>query len=85
MKLNQSGQSLVEYLILVCLLAISSIAVVRVLSKNINVQFANIARSLGGESHSLKAEKVDAKAYSKRDFNDFMQGANSEAKNSDSK
>jgi Flp pilus assembly pilin Flp len=84
-KLNQSGQSLIEYLVLVCLIAVSSIAVVRVLSKNINVQFANVARSLGGESHTLKAEKVDAKAYSKRDFNDFMQGANSENTSSDSK
>jgi Flp pilus assembly pilin Flp len=85
MKLNQSGQSLVEYLVLICLIAVSSVAVVRTLSKNINVQFANVARSLGGESHTLKTEKVDAKAYSKTDFNDFMQGANSEDKSSDTK
>lgn len=78
---NQKGQSLIEYLVLVCLIGVGSVAVVRVVGKNISVQFANVARSLGGEGRTLKSEKVDQKLYSKKDFSDFMEGSNSEKQN----
>lgn len=73
---NKKGQSLIEYLVLICLVGVGSMAVVRVVGKNVRVQFANVARSLGGESQELSAEKVNQKDYSKRDFSDFMEGAN---------
>lgn len=75
---NKKGQSLIEYLVLVCIIAVGSIAVVRVVGKNVSVQFANIARSLGGESRQLKSEKVDQKLYSKKDLSDFMEGSGRE-------
>lgn len=73
---NQKGQSLIEYLVLVCLIAVGSMAVVRVVGKNIRVQFANVSRALGGESEALTTEKVKTQDYSKRDFSDFMTGTN---------
>ena len=78
---NQKGQSLIEYLVLVCLIAVGSMAVVRVVGKNVRVQFANISRALGGENTKLEAEKVSSDDYSKRDFSDFMKGSNYEKKN----
>ena len=77
---NSRGQSLVEYLVLVCLIAVGSMAVVRIVGKNIRVQFANVSRALGGEGDALQSERVTAEDYSKRDFNDFMKGTNSRAR-----
>ncbi len=70
---NKKGQSLIEYLVLVCLIAVGSMAVIRVVGKNVRVQFANISRALGGQGE-LKTEKVSQDDYSKRDFSDFMKG-----------
>lgn len=75
---NKKGQSLIEYLVLVCLIAVGSLAVIRVVGKNVRVQFANISRALGGQSEKLETEKVTASDYSKRDLSDFMTGAGNE-------
>ena len=77
---NKKGQSLIEYLVLICLVGVGSMAVVRVVGKNVRVQFANVARALGGENNKLEAEKVNLKDYSKRDFSDFMEGSNTESR-----
>lgn len=74
---NRKGQSLIEYLVLVCLIAVGSMAVIRVVGKNVRVQFANISRALDGKS-KLETEDVSADDYSKRDFSDFMKGAGSD-------
>lgn len=73
---NQKGQSLIEYLVLVCLIAVGSIGVIRVVGKNVKVQFANVSRALSGEGEELTPETVEASAYSKSDFSDFMKGTN---------
>jgi len=77
---NRQGQSLVEYLVLVCLIAIGSMAVIRVVGKNVRVQFANVSRALGGEGETLSTEKVTSQDYSKRDFSDFMTGTHKNGK-----
>lgn len=74
---NRKGQSLIEYLVLVCLIAVGSMAVIRIVGKNVRVQFANISRALGGQDESLQTEKVSSDDYSKRDFSDFMKGSGS--------
>lgn len=77
---NQKGQSLIEYLIIVAIVAVGTISIVRVVGKNISVQFANIAKSLGsGDDNQLKAEKLDSKMYGKKDFSNFLEGASSGA------
>ncbi len=82
---NNRGQGLIEYLVLVCLIAVGSMAVVRVVGKNVRVQFANISRALGGQGQDpLKTEQVNPDDYSKRDFSDFMKGASSEDSKSNS-
>jgi len=73
---NKRGQSLIEYLIIVAIVAIGTMSIVRVVGKNVAVQFANVAKALGsGNDSQLKAEKIDTKMYSKKDLNNFLDGA----------
>lgn len=82
---NQRGQGLIEYLIIVALIAVSAIAVVRVVGANVSVQFANIAKALGsGDDYQIQAKKVEESLYSKKDLSNFMKGSGS-GKGSDSK
>jgi len=75
---NDRGQSLIEYLTIVALVAVGTISIVRVVGKNVSVQFANVAKALGsGDDHQLKAEKIDSRMYSKKDFSNFLEGASS--------
>ncbi|MGZ3744805.1 MAG: Flp family type IVb pilin [Pseudobdellovibrionaceae bacterium] len=75
---SESGQSLIEYLIIVAIVAIGTMSIVRVVGKNVSVQFANIAKALGsGDDSQLKAEKPDSKMYSKKDLSNFLDGATS--------
>lgn len=74
--LNQRGQGLIEYLILVAIIAVATMGIVRVVGANIAVQYANVAKALGsGESNQLKAEKIEAGMYSKKDLSNFLNGA----------
>ena len=75
---NRRGQSLIEYLIIVAIVAVGTMSIVRVVGKNVSVQFANVAKALGsGDDSQLKAEKLDSKMYSKKDLSNFLDGATS--------
>lgn len=70
------GQGLIEYLILVCLIAVSSIWVVGIVGKNIKEQYANISRSLTrADGQSVPKTEVDEQAYQSHGMDDFMLGA----------
>lgn len=70
---KQRGQSLTEYLILVALVAVSSIGIVRMLGNTTSTQLANITRALqGNKPKKLRSEKVEEKHYSKKDMSSFM-------------
>lgn len=73
---NQRGQGLIEYLILVALVAISSIAVMRTVGQSVNTQFAKVAKGLGASvDGEVSRPKVAATSYKKRDLTNFLQGA----------
>lgn len=70
------GQSLIEYLILVCLIACSAIWVVSTVGKNIQEQYANISRALTkGDGTSVPKTEADEQSYQSRGMDDFMKGA----------
>lgn len=76
MKLNQNGQSLVEYLIILALVGVSSIAIMKAVGNNISVQFAQISKALGGEVNgNLKASAVSQNMYEKKDLKNFFKGS----------
>ncbi|MCE3010056.1 MAG: Flp family type IVb pilin [Proteobacteria bacterium] len=74
---NQKGQSLVEYLILVALIAVGSIGLVRAIGQNLNIRYAKVVESLGGtvETKNLRADAVTESMVKKKDLRDFMNGS----------
>lgn len=75
---NKKGQSLIEYLIIVAIVAVGTMSIIRVVGKNVSVQFANVAKALGsGDDRQLKAEKLNSKMYNKKDLSNFLDGATS--------
>ena len=75
---NQKGQGMVEYLIIVAIMAVGAMGIVRVLGSTTQGKFAQITTSLqGGKSGSVKFEKVKPQHYKKKDMSDFFQGARS--------
>jgi len=79
------GQSLIEYLIIVGIVAIGSISIVSILGGNINRKMANInAGLIGGATSEKKGESIKEKALRNRDLGNFLNGAVEHKKNSDS-
>lgn len=83
-KMSQKGQGLVEYLVLVCLITVSSIAVVSVVGANIKELYANVAHALQGKK-KFDFTPVEQPMIQGRGMNNFMEGAtHSRAKNGSS-
>lgn len=73
---NKKGQSLIEYLLLVALMAIGTIAVLRTLNKTVAVNFTNVTSALQGEgAKKISHERVSESDFKKRDMSSFMSGA----------
>ena len=65
---QKKGQGLVEYMVLVALIAIGTVGVVRVVGSNIAVQFENINRGLGSKTAAqLQTQRAPCKK-SERSF-----------------
>ncbi|HMN68026.1 MAG TPA: hypothetical protein PKC28_05755 [Bdellovibrionales bacterium] len=73
---NQKGQGLIEYVILVALVAVATMSMVRVLQKSVNVNLANIVHALQSDGKRKEThERIEADDLRKKDFSDFMNGA----------
>lgn len=74
---NKNGQGLIEYLIIVAIVAIGSISVIKVVGANISVRFANVANVLGGKNagENASAQAVTESMTKKKDFSSFFDGA----------
>ena len=74
--LNQKGQGLVEYVIVVALIAVASMGVVRILQQTVKVNLTNVIFALQSDGRrKVSAEKIKESDYKKSDFGDFMNGA----------
>lgn len=72
---NCRGQGMVEYLILVALIAAGTIGIVRVVGYNIGAQYENINRALGAKSsHQLQMQNADQGLLNKKDLSNFLRG-----------
>ena len=73
---NNRGQGLIEYLILVALIAIGTVGAVRLLQQSIGAQYSNVIRTIQGDSSQKKftAPKVSKSITAKRDLGNFMSG-----------
>lgn len=74
---NSKGQGMVEYMILVALIAAGTIGVIRVVGYNISAQYENINRALGAKTtNQLQIQNADQSVLNKKDLSDFLKGAN---------
>ena len=74
---NSRGQSLIEYLMIVALVAVGSMAIMKSLGHTVKARFANITESLQGHESTITSEAVNAEMYKKRGMDDFFKGAGS--------
>ena len=80
---KQRGQSLIEYLILVALMAIASIGIVKVLGQNLQGQFARVAHALRGENKKPRLQNVNKSYYKQKDLSNFFNNATTNSKDKD--
>lgn len=80
---NERGQGLIEYLIIVALMAVAAIGIVKVLNKTVQVQFANVIWSLQNRQGAKpRHDRLQSSDYEKKDFGNFMnEGAGSSNSN----
>lgn len=82
LKKNEKGQGMIEYLIIVALIAISSMAIMRVMSQSVRVRFANVTSAIQGTRRSnLRVEAIEDRHVDKSDMSDFFHGAVSNDRN----
>jgi len=74
---NQSGQGLIEYIILVALVAVAAISFVKIFQKNLNTQLANVTNSISGKKYRKHTGETIEGSVDQKDFGNFMNGANS--------
>ena len=72
---NQRGQGLIEYLIIVCLMAAATVGVVSVLSQNVRAQFSKAAIALGNSQKAPQLRRVRKDHYKMKDLGNFLDGA----------
>lgn len=70
---NERGQGLVEYLVIVALMGVATIAIVRTMGAAVSARFATVTEALQGskKSHSVT---IDEGSYKKRDLGNFFDG-----------
>ncbi|MCB0371237.1 MAG: hypothetical protein KDD45_17930 [Bdellovibrionales bacterium] len=73
---KNSGQGLVEYLVILALVAVSTIGIIKVISKDIRVHYTRIAEALGSSVQGDRPEKgvVSKTMHETKDFNNFWEG-----------
>lgn len=78
---NRKGQGLIEYLVIVAIVAIGSMAVVKVVGANVSAKFGNIANVLGGKAAgtNVTTHEVTESMTKKKDFANFFEGASNKA------
>lgn len=77
MKRRNSGQGLIEYLILLCLVTVSSIAVVSVVGQNIKAQYAKISNAITGKGSQVPMSSASSESYKQRGMDDYFESAKS--------
>jgi len=70
------GQGLVEYLIIVSIVAVGAIGIVKVISQNMRFHFTQVAESLG--SHAPERHQrgeIRKSHFEAKDFSNFWEGS----------
>jgi pilus assembly protein Flp/PilA len=79
---NERGQGLIEYLVIVALMGVATIAIVRVMGQTVEAKFANVAHALRGDDKKEKLADIEASFTNKKDLGNFMDGSATSSKGS---
>ncbi len=71
---NERGQGLIEYLIVVALIAVATIGVMRFVGQSVSSKFAEIGYALDGKKKTVAIDQPDDSVLKKRDLGDFING-----------
>lgn len=63
---------MIEYLIIISLIAVASIAIIRALQGNLTAQFAKVTNAIGGHSSNSDTQQANENDFRKRDMGDFF-------------
>ena len=74
-SLSKKGQGLIEYLILIALMGVATIAIVRTLNQTVKSRFANAIYALQGKNQKAKTHTLKKEEYQRSDLSDFMSGS----------
>jgi len=74
---NQRGQGLIEYLIIVALMGIATIAIIRVMGQTVSSRFASITYALQGKRKQVSPARIEESHYKKKDLSNFFDGVGS--------
>jgi pilus assembly protein Flp/PilA len=82
---NKKGQGLIEYLVIMALMAVATMAIMRVLSQTVTVKFAQVTEALQGREakSQLQTEQIQTTHVKKKDMSDFFHGAKSSGNKQD--
>jgi hypothetical protein len=73
---SKNGQALTEYLILIALVGIGSMAAVQLLGSNINKKISYVSNAIAGRpSQKIEGEIARREIYEKKDLGDFADAA----------
>jgi len=72
---NERGQGLIEYLVIVALMGVATIAIVRVMGQTVSQRFATITSTLQGKSKTYNDAEITASSLKKHDLGDFFEGS----------
>lgn len=79
LKWNNRGQGLIEYLIIVAIMAVATMSILRVMNQTVQAKFAKVTQSLQGNGAPVhvRYENVSEEHFKKRDMGDFFKGTQS--------
>jgi hypothetical protein len=73
---QSKGQGLVEYLIIVSIVAVGAIGIVKVISQNMRFHFTQIAESLGSHAPERPQKgEIRKTHFESKDFSNFWEGS----------
>ncbi len=72
---NSAGQGLIEYLIIVSIMAVSSIGIISLMGQTMKAKFGSITSSLQGKTQKLGPTNVDSGLYQKSDLGNFFENS----------
>ena len=75
LSLNSAGQGLIEYLIIVSIMAVSTIGIVSLMGQTLKAKFGSITSSLQGKPQKFGPTNIDPKLFQKSDLGNFFENS----------